>query len=182
MIVVAIPNTGDRTRDLTPASETEHAGTGFPTAGGADRFLGFLADELIPHIDSTYRTETFRVLVGHSIGGLFATHALLTRPDLFRGYVAISPILWWNRKSLVDEPRVHSFPEYLRRSRGHLRRRECVRQRSIRHSGDERRGDRIPETGHPRRAFDRGLARLRKSYPDIRIVDQQSGLWILCSG
>ncbi len=108
MIVVAIPNTDDRTRDLTPPSETENAQTGFPTAGGADRFLTFLADELIPHIDSTYRTDDFRVLVGHSFGGLFAAHTILTRPEVFRGYIAISPTLWWNRKTLVDRLASHA--------------------------------------------------------------------------
>ena len=29
--------------------------------------------------------------IGHSLGGLFALHALVTRPDTFDAYIAISP-------------------------------------------------------------------------------------------
>ena len=97
-LVVAVPNTGDRTRDLTPTTSD----TSFHTAGGADRMLAFLADELLPHIDSTYPTYPFRILIGHSFGGLFALYAWLSRPETFRAYVAISPSLWWDGERLVD--------------------------------------------------------------------------------
>lgn len=113
MIVVGIPNT-NRTRDLT----TPHDGPRWykdilidpdsvlpPSAtdstGGADAFLTFLAEELAPEIDRRYRTAPFRVLAGHSLGGLFVTRALLTRPGSFHGYVASSPSLSWNDRALV---------------------------------------------------------------------------------
>jgi predicted alpha/beta superfamily hydrolase len=99
MIVVAIPNT-DRTRDLAPPDRTDSTHQ-FPTAGGADRFLAFLTDELGPYISAHYRTEPFRILVGHSLGGLFAVHTMLHRPDAFDGYVAMSPSLWWDNQSEV---------------------------------------------------------------------------------
>jgi hypothetical protein len=67
-----------------------------PTAGGADRFLRFLTEELIPLIDARYRTAPFRLLFGHSLGGLLALHTLVERPDVFRGVLAASPSLWWN--------------------------------------------------------------------------------------
>ncbi len=105
MIVVALPNT-DRTRDLTPVTATDTANN-FPTAGGADNFLAFIADELKPYIDENYRTAPYNVLVGHSFGGLFAVYALLTRPEVFNAYVSISPTLWWNDGLLVEE--VESF-------------------------------------------------------------------------
>lgn len=100
MLVVALPNT-DRTRDLTPVTATDTAGA-FPTAGGADAFLSFIVDELMPYIDDNYRTAPYEILVGHSFGGLFAIHALLARPDVFDAYVAISPTLWWNGGTLVS--------------------------------------------------------------------------------
>lgn len=96
--VVAVPNTDDRTRDLTPATRD----TTLPTAGGADRMLTFLVDELLPEIDRRYPTTPYRVLVGHSFGGLFATHAWLTRPGAFQAYVAVSPSLWWDDERLTD--------------------------------------------------------------------------------
>jgi len=101
MIVVAIPNT-DRTRDLTPEPDAEWAEQA-PTAGGADDFLRFLSDELIPWVDGRYRTASFRVLVGHSFGGLFAAYALLERPEVFDAYLSISPSLWWNDRALVEQ-------------------------------------------------------------------------------
>jgi predicted alpha/beta superfamily hydrolase len=39
---------------------------------------------------------------GHSLGGLFATYALLTRPDTFRRYGIGSPSLWWAFTAATD--------------------------------------------------------------------------------
>ena len=103
MIVVAIPNT-DRTRDLTPEPDAEWAERA-PTAGGADNFLSFITDELMPWVNDNFRTADYSVLVGHSFGGLFATYALLTRPQVFDAYVSISPSLWWNDRALVEHAR-----------------------------------------------------------------------------
>src|SRR5271167_241010 len=102
MIVVGIIAT-DRTRDLTPSIPTTGFG-GAPwtgPAGGADKFLSFIADELLPTIDHNYRTRPYRVLVGHSLGGLFAVYALMNHPEVFKGYIAISPSLWWDNQALV---------------------------------------------------------------------------------
>jgi hypothetical protein len=104
LIVVAMPNT-NRTRDLTPT----HSTFGFlgkeeawvKASGGGDRFLRFIRDELFPKIDSTYRTLPYRILVGHSFGGLLALHALLEAPGMFQAYVAIDPGFWWDDQELV---------------------------------------------------------------------------------
>lgn len=101
VIVVAIPHT-DRERDLTPPTETD-AASASPTAGDDDRFLRFLRDELVPAIDGAYRTAPYRILVGHSLGGLFAVYAALTEPGLFNAQIAISPSLWWNDEALVRQ-------------------------------------------------------------------------------
>ena len=104
LIVVAIPNT-DRTRDLTPTHATvDPDGKEQPflaSSGGGDKFLGFIREELFPEIDSTYRTLPYRVLVGHSFGGLLALHSLLEEPDMFQSYIAIDPSLWWDDQVLV---------------------------------------------------------------------------------
>ncbi len=101
MIVVAISST-ERTRDLTPPTQVDSTNA-YPTSGGAGEFLAFLKDELIPQIDKTYRTRPYRVLAGHSFGGLFVIYTLVTQSDLFNGYLAISPSLWWNDQALVSE-------------------------------------------------------------------------------
>jgi hypothetical protein len=95
MIVVGITNT-DRTRDLTPTKATGPNAAQFPTAGGADNFLKFIETEVIPEIEKRYRVQPYRVLAGHSFGGLFAVHALITQPELFNSYVAVSPSLQWS--------------------------------------------------------------------------------------
>ena len=105
MIVVGITNT-DRTRDLSPTHVTTTVGGGntalqFPTSGGADKFLKFIETELIPEIEKRYRTQPYRILAGHSLGGLFAIHAMLSRPDVFQSYVAVSPALQWDNQVVV---------------------------------------------------------------------------------
>jgi predicted alpha/beta superfamily hydrolase len=94
-ITVAVVNT-DRQRDLTP---TKLAGANNPT-GGADRFLDFFEKELIPAIDLRYRTSSYRVFGGHSLGGLFALHGLFTRPKLFDAWISVSPALRWDDRYL----------------------------------------------------------------------------------
>lgn len=97
MIVVGILNT-DRTRDLTPYRDRDDETDGpMAAAGGADRFLQFLETELVPWVETRYRTEKFRAFAGHSFGGLFAMHALATRPGLFNALVAVSPSLPWRQ-------------------------------------------------------------------------------------
>ena len=106
MIVVAIPNT-DRTRDLTPTKAPLGAdgklAPFYATSGGGKEFLKFLKSELIPHIDSTLRTEPYRVLVGHSLGGITTIDALYTMPDVFNAYVAIDPSLWYDNQVLLKK-------------------------------------------------------------------------------
>ena len=97
LIVVGVTNT-DRTRDLTPAKSTNKNAAGElqnPTAGGADNFLKFFETELIPEIEKQYRVQPYRILAGHSFGGLFAIHAMISKPGLFNSYIAVSPSLQW---------------------------------------------------------------------------------------
>ncbi|HEY2848596.1 MAG TPA: alpha/beta hydrolase-fold protein [Gemmatimonadaceae bacterium] len=100
VIVVAINNVS-RGRDFTvpwtsrvaPAPTEQRY---LPQSGGADKFLAFLKNELVPAVESRYRAAGFRVLAGHSLGGLFALHAFASEPGLFRGVIAASPAAQWN--------------------------------------------------------------------------------------
>jgi len=110
MIVIAIPNT-DRTRDLTP-THTNLDNAGKPqdflkTSGGGNNFLHFIKDELIPHIDSVYRTMPYRVFVGHSFGGITVINALYSMPETFNAYIAIDPSLWWDHHVLLDKAQTY---------------------------------------------------------------------------
>ena len=87
MIVIAIPNT-DRARDFAPALATAP-----PDSPGSARFHEFLKRELIPFVDRTYRTSSYRVLWGHSSTGAFVFFSLARDPELFNSYIAASPSL-----------------------------------------------------------------------------------------
>jgi uncharacterized protein len=96
VIVVAVGNT-DRGRDLTPSHDPKAA-----TSGGADRFLDFFEKELIPFVESEYRTAPLRIFAGHSLGGLFAFHSMRVKPGLFQAVIAVSPwLVWDDRKELA---------------------------------------------------------------------------------
>lgn len=102
LIVVGVLNT-DRARDLTPPSQNPDEVLNYLTHGGADNFQLFFENELFPFIENTYRVRPYKILIGHSLGGLFAVHTLTTRPDLFNAYIAISPSLRWSNQVLVNQ-------------------------------------------------------------------------------
>ncbi|MBB6108146.1 Predicted hydrolase of the alpha/beta superfamily [Mucilaginibacter lappiensis] len=82
----------DRNKDLTPTHMDD-----WKTSGGADKFLSFIKNELIPHIDKTYPSNGDNTLWGHSLGGLFVMYALLNEPKTFKSYIAVDPSLWWDK-------------------------------------------------------------------------------------
>jgi len=102
MVVLAIDST-DRDRDFTPTNSKNLEGEEVPSSGGAKNFLRFLETELIPHLESRYRLEPFRLLAGHSMGGLFVSYALLENPGLFQAYLAMSPTLPWDSDWLIRQ-------------------------------------------------------------------------------
>lgn len=97
MIIVAIPNTA-RIRDLSPVPVAN-----FPKSGGAPKFLQFIRSEVLPEIDKNYRTQPFRIVHGHSLGGLFATYTLLNAPDTFNAYINSVPWFVWNNRTLLNK-------------------------------------------------------------------------------
>lgn len=105
-----------RTLDYTPAvdpaalGERPDGGAWSPT-GGADAFLDVLerqvkrlAEGFAP-IDPTRQS-----LFGHSLGGLCALHALLTRPAAFARIVAVSPSLWFGGGLLLRDLAARPLP------------------------------------------------------------------------
>jgi predicted alpha/beta superfamily hydrolase len=104
LVIVGIANT-DRTRDMTPSHADEKNADGTvhadPTSGGADHFIDFIQNELMPEIERRYRVAPYKIFAGHSLGGLLAIHILITRPDMFQAYIAASPSLWWDNQSTL---------------------------------------------------------------------------------
>jgi predicted alpha/beta superfamily hydrolase len=97
MIVVAV-TTVDRERDFLSTRVK-----GWPPKAAADRFRAFFKQELIPLVEKTYRVRPYRILCGHSFGGVFCIDALLKDPDLFTAYISISPDLSWDDRLLLKK-------------------------------------------------------------------------------
>ncbi len=101
-IVVGIA-TVDRRRDFTFPTTIVEDQKKYPTAGHSDRFITFLETELQPFVESRYKTRGAKTLIGQSLGGLLATEILFKKPALFTKYIIVSPSLWWDNGSLLDQ-------------------------------------------------------------------------------
>jgi predicted alpha/beta superfamily hydrolase len=94
MIVVGIENT-NRLRDLTPSLVTAD------NNAKVNPFENFLERELLPYVDKNYNTAPYRILVGHSLGGLTAIDILTNSPKLFNAYIAIDPSMWYDDEKFL---------------------------------------------------------------------------------
>jgi predicted alpha/beta superfamily hydrolase len=91
MIVVSLASTV-RVRDFTQTDWPE----AWVGGGGAGNFIRFIEAELLPALDSGYRTDGYRILMGHSAAGQFVMHVLSSKPSLFGAYIATAPSLDWD--------------------------------------------------------------------------------------
>lgn len=100
VIIVAIENT-DRLRDMYPTANQDSNGPQ-GVGGGAEKFLAFIEQELIPDVEKRYRTHSTRIIAGGSAGGVFSLYAMQQRPSLFDAHIAYSPAVWWNAGAMVE--------------------------------------------------------------------------------
>lgn len=104
MVLVGISNDKNRIRDFTPSKISTKYGMPFNEENGAaDNFIEFIGEELIPYIENKYPVTSFRTLIGHSYGGLFAVFALINHGDLFANYLAIDPSMDWDNQKLLKQ-------------------------------------------------------------------------------
>lgn len=104
IIVVGLPNTSgpNRQRDYTPPfmpMDLEDPDRG---PGEGDRFLSFIRQEVMPRIESEYRTTGCRMIAGNSRGGLLVAYSLIHEPTLFSARFSHSPALWREDEMMVD--------------------------------------------------------------------------------
>lgn len=102
LIVVGIETT-ERIHELTPAPADARYQTQFDTSGGADAFRAYIAQDVIPFIEATYRVGERRAVIGESLAGLFIVDTLLEQPDLFDDYISVSPSLWWDDQAVGEQ-------------------------------------------------------------------------------
>lgn len=89
-----------RNYDLTPPTKNP-----MPNCGGADKFLDFIDSSVRPAVKARFPQliVSREGLYGHSYGGVFVLHALLTRPTMFHSYLVSSPSIWWNPACIMEE-------------------------------------------------------------------------------
>ncbi|WP_336128001.1 alpha/beta hydrolase [Mesoflavibacter sp. CH_XMU1422-2] len=66
-------------------------------------FFEFVSMELIPFIDKNFRTENFKVAVGHGQTANFINYYLLKGVPLFQAYISLSPSLAPDMKTYLTE-------------------------------------------------------------------------------
>ena len=85
--------------DYTPVQDKNDRNT-----GDAAAFLGFIKQQVLPFVESNYRTENYRVLSGTSWGGLFSLYTMFEEPGLFQGHISITPaVSGFHRWAFVRE-------------------------------------------------------------------------------
>jgi predicted alpha/beta superfamily hydrolase len=69
--------------------------------GQTENFYSYLKHELVPFINSKFKTNPdSNSILGHSLGGLFTFFCLFKSDNLFSKYFALSPALWIDKYSI----------------------------------------------------------------------------------
>lgn len=100
-IIVGIKTT-QRAREFTPmyTDKKTQEGWGETKVGEAHVLEDHLQNEVFPLIEKTYRTQPFRLAIGHSLGGTFVLNSLLSKPEFFQAVIAISPNLMYDNEQI----------------------------------------------------------------------------------
>ena len=102
VIVVGVASV-DRRNELALPTDNPELIARYPSQGDSERFRGFLQREVKPFIEALVRTDGETALMGESLAGLFVVETFLKEPQMFDGYVAVSPSLWWDGGQLARQ-------------------------------------------------------------------------------
>lgn len=113
----AVGDTGEysRRRDYTPTAHGDiDARSDMPgravAYGEAEAYRQHLKTDVFAELERRFRIDPARrIYLGHSYGGLFGTHVLLTDPTMFEKYVLISPSLWYDRRLMIARERGYAM-------------------------------------------------------------------------
>ena len=71
---------------------------------GADDLLQVIHTEIASKVAAVVPVNLSRsTLFGHSLGGMFALHALFTHPEYFETYLVLSPSIWWDGRVVLAD-------------------------------------------------------------------------------
>lgn len=99
MIVIGIANQGDADY-LKSTTWPDGKDDAF---GGAQQFHSYLKQELLPLIDTQFRTDNQKALAGYSLGGLFSLYSMMQEHTPFNAFLAMSPSVWHDNYSLPSK-------------------------------------------------------------------------------
>lgn len=105
------PFSHQRIYDFTPLAQPEKMPEKFAKmqlekaqTGGILLFAQFIETVVKPFVEMRFPiNKNNQTIVGHSLGGLFATYMLVHQRTAFQHYMIGSPSLWWNGGELLDE-------------------------------------------------------------------------------
>lgn len=99
-IIIGIDNVGsERLNEYAPFPNEQ-----YNTGGGANAYLDWITDEVMPFVNARLRTRTGptnTTIAGSSMGALVAIWAVLRYPEYFGRAVALSPSLWFNADAIL---------------------------------------------------------------------------------
>ncbi|PKG81394.1 alpha/beta hydrolase [Colwellia sp. 75C3] len=69
--------------------------------GGAAQYMQFIEQHVFKYMSKNYRVDKHnRTFIGNSLGGLFGSYVLLTKPKLFKNYILGSPSFWFDNYAI----------------------------------------------------------------------------------
>lgn len=110
LVIVGVGHGRDKRIDEYTPTRDERRKVG----GKADLYGRFLLDELIPFVNSRFRTAggaKATGLGGSSLGGLVSLYLALRNPETFGKVAVLSPSVWWDRNIIIRM--VRSLPRRL---------------------------------------------------------------------
>lgn len=106
----AIENIANRRiQELTPTKDIHYKniwrdiGKVVAEGGEASLLLKVIEEEIKPFVREQYSSSEQSILVGDSLGGLFALYTLFSMPNVFTGYVVGSPAIFWDEGTLWQQ-------------------------------------------------------------------------------
>lgn len=98
MIVVAVNQNYGETR----FNDSETDEVGLPTKEGA-KFFEFIGFELLPYVQSKYRTLPYRIIAGHDTTAGFLNLYLYKEDPIFNAFISLSPEMPTNMSEQLPE-------------------------------------------------------------------------------
>lgn len=117
-IVVGITSPGNieldymRNNDFLPVLKTKMSIEWYqPYFGNLSNFFEYVSNEVIPYINSNYRTRDSNIAIGHSLSASFVLYSMTEMPNLFDSYIAISPNLSFENDYIANKLIAFNYSE-----------------------------------------------------------------------